>query len=222
MMFPRPFALIFLLLLLLGATWCKVQGQYALDETGISIGGGGSFLSGDGMRIQPAYNIHFFFSHYTCGKKFGFHFEGGYRGMNSPLYGLYRPTEDPIRPIPRIFFNVFEVGAFYKMRQHTYHRPREMGFLIGPKLGFSGLYFVSNDEKSFFESEAAARNGKVSAFLPALHFSGWIRRPMGNDHALYIRPGIDFSPFQLYEVTDYNFNCFYLFLNLGIQFWNNH
>jgi hypothetical protein len=203
-------------LLWLSAAFC--MGQNSVDETGISAGFGASVFTGEGVALNPGYNADFFFSHYACGKRWGFHFEGGYRGTTGLFRGLYDPTIEVLWPKTTATFHNLELGAYFKIRPHTYNRKKELAFLVGPKLSFGGLWTASGIGKNVF----ANSNGEVTVVNPGLHASLWIRRPLGEEQSFFIRPGAQLYVSKFYTVRNVNFSNYYLFLDFGFTFWNSH
>lgn len=193
--------------------------QYSLDETGISFGGGARLLTGAGsMKAEAGFNASFFYSHYVCGKRWGFHFEGGYGGHAGSLHGLYLPTEDPIDPYPSLSMHSGELAALFKLRTVTYHRRSETAFLMGPQLSVLWLPVLQPEIRNLFED----RNGRFTTFNPGVHFSLWLRRPLGEEQSLFIRPGALVNMLPLYQVNGNRVSGYYLFLNLGFTIWNSH
>lgn len=205
-----------LLCLTLGLAFLPaVKGQYALEETGIEVGGAyGPLMIGSERTLHVTEaQVNGFWSHYTCGKAYGFHVSGG-------LYAQQAAYKDGSPPIDISIFDGMnslglELGVFGKMRTHTFHRPREFALLAGLKARYRVL-----DNRS--------ENEKIYANIPRMqvlaHGSIFIRRPLGDDNSLFIRPGVDLWLRDLVETTVVPFQTarpLVFNLAIGVTIWDD-
>lgn len=212
---PRCIGALFLFLLTSAA---PASAQYALNETGAMAGGGACLMNGAG----PAAYVSGFFSHYTCGKAYGFHFTGGVVMMANHSQTVFQ-NNLPVGPLESnaaLTFGIAYVGAYFKIRPHTYHRPREIAFLFGPQaeIPFLARYTYLGTRGSVKDA-----GGRVNTFIPAGHASVQIRRPLGKEHSFFIEPGIDIQFSALYyNALNLPNNCMRFTLGMGVKIWDDH
>jgi hypothetical protein len=197
----------------------QLRAQYSLSETGLMLGGGAGILSGGETTLGPSLHMGGFFSHYTCGKRYGFHFAGGAgldlnRSGNSNSSGSSVLDQNAALSIGYLY-----LGAYGKIRPHTYHRPKEICFLVGPQLEVPLLTRYATDSLSGSLKEAGA---DVPTLLPAIHVSAQFRRPMGDELSFFIEPGVDAQLSPLYSTSGGARSCMRVTLALGVSFWNDH
>lgn len=207
------FGLIFLLMFGGG-----LQAQYTLNELGVSGGGGLALFSNEvGPALGPGFNANAFFSHYLCGKAYGFHLQAGAAGFlpshstaNELIAGL------PAERLSMTLMNL-ELGAFAMVRPRDFHRPRETALFIGPKVlvPFMSRYTAGE------ESGALRDIAKVSPVQVGAHLSLQIRRPAPEKKSWFIEPGVDYYFIQTINANPAgDLRNLYIFLNFGFAFWD--
>lgn len=195
-----------------------IQAQYTLDELGVAGGGGLALFSNEvGPAVGPGFNANVFYSHYLCGKAYGFHLQAGavgflpsYSDANELVAGL------PAEKLSMTLMNL-EVGAFAMIRPRDFHRPRETALFIGPKVmvPFMGRYTAGE------ESGALRDIAKVSPVQVGAHLSLQIRRPAPEKKSWFIEPGIDYYFIQSFNADPAgDFSNLYFSLNFGFAFWD--
>jgi hypothetical protein len=194
-----------------------VFGQYDLSEVGVMAGGGFAPSLGDAtVRSGPGGNVNAFFSHWHCGKNHGLQGSIGLRHFRATAQPGFRATpngQDVDHPMD---FTALDVGAYFKVRFHEYHRPKELSFLVGPKLNVLVNSGTSNGNGRQRIQTLAAEPRPISA---GLHLSAWYKIKL-NAQFLYLQPGFEYYPLPYMESTTGPVSNMYLFFNAGITLWN--
>ncbi|HHG85595.1 MAG TPA: hypothetical protein ENJ82_12680 [Bacteroidetes bacterium] len=196
-----------------------IQAQYTMDELAFGLGGGLAILpNGANALSGPGLNLNASYAHYLCGKAYGFHFTAGANTF-SPATQMGEPfLKAQLAGKTRFLLAGAELGGFFKVRIHDYHRSREVALLIGPKINFPVLasYHSEIDQGSLRNN-----TDKVNPFQVGAHISLQFRRPAPEKKSWFIEPGIDyyFSPTWTNDPAGH-INTAYLFLNFGYAFWD--
>jgi hypothetical protein len=200
-----------LLLCLPGMAW----GQYNLEEMGFEAGPGFTLLQNRSQNASGAGgNANVFYSHYACGKGYGFHVTAGATGLfpSTPhgenLIDLTRASKASFQ------FAGIDLGFLGKLRIHEYHRPSEWAVFLGPKLLIPLLTRTDADPlKDNVQS--------VSPLWTGAQLSVQFRRPVSKKKSWFIRPGVEyfFLPAFNSRVAG-DARPLYFFLNFGYAFWD--
>ncbi len=209
----------FLALGLLSFFAFSAKAQYSLNETGFMLGGGAGILSGGETTLGPAVHAGGFFSHYTCGKRYGFHFAGGAGLHLNHSGGESLAGSSALDQNAALSIGYLYLGAYGKIRPHTYHRPKEICFLVGPQLEVPFLARYATDSLSGNLKDAGA---DVRSLLPAIHVSAQFRRKMGKELSFFMEPGVDAQLSPLYSTSGGARSCMRLTLAMGVSVWNDH
>ncbi|MEY3441787.1 MAG: hypothetical protein RLZZ519_68 [Bacteroidota bacterium] len=198
---------------------CQISAQYNLEEFGVELGPGLSLLmDGPNQAVGPAFNANAFFSHYACGKGYGFHLNAGATGMfPSTADGsqiTYQISTSPMR------FSIvsLDVAALGKLRIHEYHRPREWAVFFGPRLQVPLLARYSNE---LGNGPLSGMTEKVSRILPGIELSMQFRRPVGKKKSWFIHPGAAYFFLPAFKALPTAApKPLYFFLNFGYALWD--
>jgi hypothetical protein len=198
---------------------CLLAAQYNLEEFGVEAGPGLSMLmSGTGNAIGPAANANAFFSHYACGKGYGFHINAGATAM-FPLTANGSTMTDQLSTSKMQFsFVSLDVAVLGKLRIHEYHRPREWAVFLGPRLQVPLLARYSNEVG---QGSLASTTASVSRILPGIELSMQFRQPIGKKKSWFIHPGAAyFFPRAFNAHINPGPKPLYFFLNFGYALWD--
>lgn len=202
--------------LLLACLPFGLEAQYSMNEMGIG-GGAGFSMMPNTQEFIPGAHIRgeYFFSHYACGKAYGFHVQGGMlftsaSGTNGAWLGL------PLSSSGDLSLLALDAGLFGKIRLHDYHRPKEWAVFVGPKLQapLMGRYLADGNRGKL--SQIAS----VNRILPGMHLSLQVRRPAGKK-SYFIEPGLEY-----YLLPSFKTNLggpvqqMHIFLKFGYAFWD--
>ena len=201
--------------------WLPMQtaAQYNLEEFGVELGPGISLLVSESNKaIGPAFNANAFFSHYACGKGYGFHVNAGVTGQFPSTADGSRMTHE-ISSSPLQFSMVsLDVAVLGKLRIHEYHRPREWAVFLGPRLQAPLLARISNEFGSGALSGSVAKVGRI---LPGIELSMQFRRPIGKKKSWFIHPGAAYFFLPAYEAQPMaSPKPLFFFLNFGYALWD--
>ena len=190
--------------------------QYDLSEVGIMAGGGYSLNPGQALVAPgPGANLNTFFSYWNCGKNYGIHSSLGLRYFQSTAEEGFFNHSTP-SPETRMNFTALDVGFYFKVRLHEYHRAKEWSFLMGPKLNVmlhSGLSNTVGNQT--FELLGVDPN----VIFAGVHLSARYKIKL-NAQFLYLQPGAEYYPFPYLETSQGNVSNVYLFFNVGGTLWN--
>jgi len=202
--------------------------QFHFNEQGLLLGGGTNVPVGsNNLKPMYSYNCDYFFTHYRCGKRDGFHIEAGFRGYqlsegangtDTSLRAFYGPGAG--QPNASYYFFMLQAGVYYKIRRANYNDERETAFLVGPKVNFR---FFSKVRPEGGESEIFRSNGyrRVNDVIPGLYAGMLFRLPLGNKQSWFINPGLEYY-FVPTASTDFiSFFSLNAKLSIGFTFWNN-
>lgn len=192
------------------------MGQYHLSEVGLSLGGGATVPFGfENAGLSYGLNGGGFFSHWVCGKRYGYHGVLGVRNFHaSGRDGLEIPPETIVGR-SSFSFNYLDLGFFFKVRRHEYHRWYEAALLVGPKIDV----LMTGRHSSGNLAGRKSDNIKLLPVAPGIHASLWIKRKFFAQ-ALYIQPGVEYYPLNIVSTPDNAMSGLYAFLNIGFTFWN--
>jgi hypothetical protein len=193
--------------------------QYAMEEMGFEAGPGLAVLSSsNGAAIGPGGNALVFYSHYACGKAYGFHFTAGANALfpatskGADIVDLGFPSKANFR------FGNLSFAALGKIRLHEYHRPKEWAVFLGPKLQVPLLAQVASTQESGPLSQKAQ---SVNHFWTGVELSMQFRRPIGKKKSLFVHPGIEYYFLPAFNSTAAGaVKPLYVFLNFGYAFWD--
>jgi hypothetical protein len=193
--------------------------QYNLEEMGFEVGPGFTMLQNASQSATGfGGNANVFYSHYACGKGYGFHITAGGTGLfpstahGENLLDLSRASKASFQ------FAGLDLGIMGKLRIHEYHRPREWAVFLGPKLLVPFLTSTVSD------GDAAPLKDHVHSvnhFWTGAQLSVQFRRPITKKKSLFVHPGIEyyFLPAFTSDVAG-GARPIYLFLNIGYAFWD--
>lgn len=196
-----------------------LKAQYTLDEFGLAAGGGlAAYPNSASTLAGPAANVNGFYSHYLCGKAFGFQVAAGANGTlarssdGADLISVANAGET------RFTLLAAEIAGYFKLRMHDYHRPRETALLIGPKVNFPLIrHFAAENESGQLRSHVESAN----ALQVGAHLSLQIRRPAPEKKSWFIEPGVEYFFIPAWKQTPAgNVGTAYIFLNFGYAFWD--
>lgn len=204
----------FLLIFLFSLVFSPLFGQYSLQEVGLTAGAGISVpMEPKGSKPGLGWHAKVFFSHYTCGKRYGIHADLGFRSGTVELpwtaFDFGVPREKLV-----IGMNWIDGGFYFKIRPHVYHRPVEPALLAGIKLSYSP-YVTFN--RSALQSSTGI---SVNPFQPGIHVSAWLKRKIGAQ-SFFVQPGIEFYPLVALSLPKGNVSGMYAFIGLGYSLWNS-
>lgn len=200
----------YLFLALFAFVSLPVFAQYDMSEVGIMGGGGYTFSLGDpALSPGPGANAKGFFSYWHCGKNHGLHGDLGFRYFQATALPGFRPDPNGEDIKNLMHFRFIDAGAYFKVRFHEYHRPKELSFLAGPKLNIN----VSNRQNI---EALAATPRLISA---GIHLSAWYKMKLTSQF-LYLQPGLEYYPLAYMESTAGPVSNAYLFFNAGVTLWN--
>jgi hypothetical protein len=208
-------------IMVLMVAWLPFKGmaQYNLEEFGVELGPGFALLlDGPDKAMGPAVNANAFFSHYACGKGYGFHLNAGVTSMFPSTADGAAMTDLPAAEKLQFSFVGLDVAALGKLRIHEYHRPREWAVFFGPRLQVPLMARYSNSDGSGSLDDITE---KVSRVWPGVELSVQIRRPIGKKKSWFIHPGAAyfFVPAFKGQAT-IGPKPLYLFLNFGYALWD--
>lgn len=198
---------------------CQMSAQYNLEEFGVELGPGLSLLmDGPNKAVGPAVNANAFFSHYACGKGYGFHLAAGATGMfPSTADGSQMTHQLSTSPL-RFSIVSLDVAALGKLRIHEYHRPREWAIFFGPSLQVPLMARYSNELGG---GALSATTEKVSRILPGIELSMQFRRPIGKKKSWFIHPGAAYFFLPAFKALPTSApKPLYFFLNFGYALWD--
>ena len=210
--------------LLLVVSFGEVSAQYHLDEIGFRAGGGANIsLPSNSYGLGLGLNANAYYSHYVCGKRWGYHFDAGTTILQADYV---RPEINTVPVHIRFWDGGINVGAYLKIRKNNYHRPKETCFMFGPKIHVSSyLRNVKIDASTDYSNRPSI------GIYPGLHASAWVRLAMNKKAFWYIIPGVEYYPninagsyrrSGVVPPSDIErYNPFYVFINFGMTFWNN-
>lgn len=230
--------LLLFLLPVLGLLPSLASAQYHFQEVGLRFGGGTNIptpfreIENDVINeaqspwnLSWAYNANLFYSHYFCGKNYGYHIDLGVRGFNlvEDRPAGFAPTYFSPDSAGRYsyVFHYADLGVYFKVRRHNYNRRKEVALLFGPKLNVRFWSRVTDDAGNV---EVFQGNDfrNVGLLVPGLQVSVWFRRKLGRNGSFFLIPGCDFYVLNTASTElGQNFRSIYPHLNLGFTFWNN-
>ena len=210
---PKKYVWILLLIGLPFWSWA----QYSMNEMGLSAGLGWAMLPNSAdLAMGPSVSGEYFFSHYACGKAYGFHFTGGINAA-FPMNGKNGNWIDqPFATKSSLQIIALDGGAYGKIRLHEYHRPHEWAVLFGPKIMVPMVTKYTTD----LENGTLGRTVSVNRFLPGLHLSLQFRKPI-KKQSWFIEPGAEFFLAPLFQSTlGGNASFSQVFLKFSYAFWD--
>ncbi len=181
----------------------QVMAQYTLDEIGFNAGIGAALYNFEGDWEQGiGVNANVFYSHYFCGKAYGFHTQGGFNYINSGTSGIHHSQIQ------------FEGGFLIKFKKHSHHRSREWAVLAGPKfqvpLVTSTVYRIRN----------VGLSPDWIPVVPVVHASIQFRRPAPQKKSWFIQPGVEYGVLPDYKWNANEYRRIYFFLHFGYAFFD--
>lgn len=197
----------------------RSSAQYSMEEVGMEVGPGLTLLlSPDQLALGPSGNVNAFFSHYACGKRYGFHFQLGMTGMFANSEVGQEILDPPAFGKTGLQFAGLDAAVLGKIRLHEYHRPREWAVFFGPRVMAPLITRYSSDAGSGSLSDVTSTLSRV---WPGLELSVQFRNPVGKKKSWFVHPGAAyfFLPAFTSSVGGSN-SPLYLFLNFGYAFWD--
>jgi hypothetical protein len=197
----------------------KVTAQYNLEELGFELGPGFIFMqNSEENALGPGGNANVFFSHYACGKGYGFHLSGGAAALFPGTANGSALLDLPAAQRTGLSFMALDFAVLGKLRIHEYHRPREWAVYLGPRLMLPLMARYSSTDGSGALGDVA---NNVSRFWPGVQLSMQFRRPVGNKKSLFIHPGVTYFFMPAFDSNVAGaVKPIYFFLNLGYAFWD--
>lgn len=193
--------------------------QYNLEELGMEVGPGFAMLQNTSTNaLGPGGNVNVFFSHYACGKGYGFHITAGATALFPSTQEGQLLIDEPAAGSTRLQFAGLDVGFMGKLRIHEYHRPREWAVFLGPKLLVPVMARAASDAGSGPLDDQVRT---VNHFWTGAQLSVQFRRPISKKKSWFIHPGVEyyFLPAFSSSVAG-DAKPLYIFLNFGFAFWD--
>jgi hypothetical protein len=209
--------------------------QYHLNELGLKAGGGINafypFASSQGETSEnvyqpvPGFDVTGYYSHYVCGKNYGYHIELGFRHLRM---NEERQTSTPITGGANGLYKwraqMLTAGFYYKWRKEKFHQPKEFCIMVGPKVNVPLAHQLKMEDGNYEAITSSNEPFSLSPVMPGGSLQFWWRRPIDNKYAwsYFICPGIDGfgMPFVDPENGTAPYNV-YIYLNVGLTLWNN-
>ena len=215
--------------LLLAAAYVPAQvlGQYHLSELGAQVGAGlavpygASFVPQENgtATADPGFGQHVggYFSHWVCGKTYGYQFSIGYRGQSSNSGGSPGGFNNGQSWGTTAYYGFVTAGAYFKWRPKKFHREKEWNLLLGPKLN---VLILANEDRTSIVADPIEPD--YNRIQPALHGSVWFRFPWSNRRSWFVAPGVDVLPLSIGTTgSGVGFLTVYPHLTFAMTFYNN-
>lgn len=181
--------------------------QYVLDETGLMAGGGIAPVSAP-MQTGSGGNITFFWTHFNCGKSYGYHLSGGLRYVNYQVATDTIPAKVPLQDL------ALTIGFSGKFRMKNYHRKTELAFLFGPGLA----YHLPGGLPQGFGSPDVVK----TALVPEAQFAVWWKKDLSKHQTLFISLGMNLALSDVFGINGASTHApAYVYLSAGFSWWNN-
>lgn len=197
----------------------RVAAQYNLEEFGMEAGPGLTILlSPDQLALGPGGQVNAFFSHYACGKRYGFHLQVGMTGLFPRNEIGQELLDPPVTGQIGMQFAGVDAGVLGKIRLHEYHRPREWAVFFGPRVMAPLIARYSSPAGSGALKDVTT---SMSPILGGVELSVQFRNPIGKKKSWFLHPGGVFYFVPVFNSTTGGPNLpLYLFLNFGYAFWD--
>lgn len=207
------------MVLLWGMVPTVLPAQYNLEEIGIELGPGFVFLQNTAQAaVGPGGNANVFFSHYACGKGYGFHLSAGGAALFPATANGAHLIDLPAAQQTHFQFLALDIAALGKLRLHEYHRPREWAIFLGPRLQVPFLTHYGGKEGAGPLKNVTTT---VNRLWPGIQLSIQFRRPAGKKTSWFVHPGATYFLVPAFTSgVAGTARPFYLFLNLGFQLWD--
>jgi hypothetical protein len=199
--------------------------QYELHEVGIAPGLGVNLPLGNSRTLPlGTVGLQAFYSHFVCGKAYGYHATLGVR-LDNYLEAATDEVGRSLRfeaPTPQgsLHFLWLEPGVYFKVRGHKQHKQSEISFLIGLKAQVRMVAFSTGQPEPGLLNNNDWRTVAIASAVP--HFSAWIRRPISRKRALFLNPGVEGQVYPSIQTGGRpSLYGLYFFLNAGILLWEN-
>jgi len=196
------------------------QAQYHLTELGARAGVGPAVrFSGQNHSTGFAAQATGFYSHWVCGKGWGYQFDAGLNYADQ----YFQHNHGVIQGSHNAFIQAtwLHLGAGLKLRPHNYHRPREWHVVLGPVLQ-TRLW----SRVDLHDGNGGTRfSGGGEAFRFGGQASLWLRFPMGKNVSWFLAPGVEvLTPYRT-QLEGYGDRYYMAFwqptFQAGFTFWNN-
>ena len=212
------FRAVWVLLLALGLP-AVAWSQYNLEELGIELGPGLATLhNAAGNALGPAANANVFYSHYACGKGYGFHITAGGTALFPSIADGEKLIDEANAGKTSFQLAGIDVGMLGKLRIHEYHRPREWALFLGPKLMVPLMTRFNSTQEARSLSQATA---SVNHFWTGVQLSVQFRQPVNKKTSWFIHPGVEYYFLPAFSsVASGSTRPLYIFLNFGFAFWD--
>jgi hypothetical protein len=219
------------LLLLLGLWPLATQAQYHLMEFGARADGIATPVTSAGGGVGGGARLSGFYSHYFCGKSFGYHLEAGAGFLAQPVYeatdtkALLSADYD-FAPNTQSLLATGTAAAYFKLRRMTYHQKRE-GCLL---LGWRATFLFGERTKVLNVNGSEVFTSEISAVLTGPEVVAQYRMPRGKKQSWLLQAGVHL-PINA-DVVTYQTNLFpadptvrethlQLWLGFGLTLWDN-
>jgi hypothetical protein len=206
------------LVLLLGLPAIAVA-QYNLEEMGVEAGPGlAVFQNTSQSALGPAFSANAFYSHYACGKGYGFHITAGASGLFPSITQGQLLLDPPASGQTSLQFANLDFGFMGKLRIHEYHRPKEWAVFLGPKLQVPLITrYASAGSAGGLKDVTSAINHLWAGAQLSVQF----RQPITKKKSWFIHPGVEYYFLPSYRsATAGDSRLLYVFLNFGFAFWD--
>lgn len=193
--------------------------QYALEELGVEMGPGITlFQNSSENALGLGANANAFYSHYACGKAYGFHLTAGAAAFFPSTGNGERLIDEPIAGTTNLQFVNLDFGVLGKIRLHEYHRPHEWAVFLGPKLQVPLVAHASTDGGTGSLDQSVRT---VNRIWPGVQLSMQFRRPASKKKSWFIHPGVEYYFLPAFSSTVAgDVKPLYFFLNFGFAFWD--
>lgn len=177
----------------------SVHAQTSISEAGVRVHGGLHFPSVASYNIGYRAGAAGFFTHFFCGKRYGYWLETGLQAGTFSIAGT-----------PRIDFLLtqLDLGAYLKLRAHRSNRKKEWALLVGPKVA-----------PLLVQASNTLDPDRRVGFVLALHTSVCYKAPMGKRSSLAIHPGLEWNSNLSPPLRPIDLTNLYVFLGASLMLW---
>lgn len=200
----------------------QMHAQYALTEAGVRLAVGPALPQGaNRLGVGPAATLAGFYTHYVCGKSYGYWLEGGLRYTGGSEAEGAEPSLLALGNTQQVSYSFVhaEGGAYLKLRKNNYHRKKELALLVGPKLQLRALSRATPAD-STGASYASDGYRSVASIGVAAHLAVTYRMPLGK-RSLIIHPGVEYSFLNWASASGAAYRNIYVFVGAGLVLWSS-
>ncbi|MCB9231183.1 MAG: hypothetical protein H6581_05955 [Bacteroidia bacterium] len=209
-----------LTLIFISAGWGSgnLFAQYHLGEIGLTAGGGAALpLSPQGLKTGLGLNGTLFYSHWSCGKRYGYHATVGYTwlGYAQKSGQEFLPYFTSSQNDGAIRTSYVHAGFYFKLRKNEFVRNQETSYLMGAR-----FHLLAQAQGRNITGNSTSLSNKANLLVPAIHLAVWFKRKI-KKQAFYVAPGMDILLLAQLRGASENLISLYPHLNLGYTFWNS-